>query len=474
MSFLSSFISSPRYHIANRRLTLLRLLVIVGALLVSVGLAYKGLPNQLLMLMVLFIGVIAAAFLARRPSLGLVILTASGMLLPFVGPGGVNASQVLVALLLFFWIADMVIVRQRVRFVPSRTMWTLLALTIVALVSFILGQFKWFSFARNAEMDAQVGGLAIFVLSAGAFVLVAHQIKDIRWLQIMVWVFLALGTLVFAGRASPIIRPITTSIIQPASIGGIFYAWFPALALGQALFNRDLRPFWRVTFIVLTLLCLYVGLVLFSNWKSGWVPPIVAVAVLVLLRSWRAIVGLVFLAIFPALRMIPDLMASDSYSISTRLDAWLIMGEIIKVNPILGLGFGNYYWYTPLFRIRGWTVTFNSHNNYVDIVAQTGLVGLGCLLWFYWEIGRLAWRLRDCVPEGFAKAYVYSSLAGLAATIVAAVLGDWLLPFVYNIGLSGFRTGVLAWMFLGGLVALENMYPNGASTTEHGMALEAE
>jgi hypothetical protein len=31
------------------------------------------------------------------------------------------------------------------------------------------------------------------------------------------------------------------------------------------------------------------------------------------------------------------------------------------------------------------------------------------------------------------------------------------LPFVYNIGLAGFRASVLGWLFLGGLVSLEQM-----------------
>jgi O-antigen ligase len=133
------------------------------------------------------------------------------------------------------------------------------------------------------------------------------------------------------------------------------------------------------------------------------------------------------------------------------------MAQIIKASPIWGLGFANYYWYTPLFPIRGYAVSFNSHNNYVDIVAQTGLVGLVCVLWFFGEAGTLCSRLRDQVPTGFARAFVYGAMGGLAGTIVLAMLGDWVLPFVYNIGLFGFRTSILAWLFLGGLVSLEQM-----------------
>jgi hypothetical protein len=48
-------------------------------------------------------------------------------------------------------------------------------------------------------------------------------------------------------------------------------------------------------------------------------------------------------------------------------------------------------------------------------------------------------------------------MGGLAGTIVLGMLGDWVLPFVYNIGLGGFRSSILAWLFLGSLVSLEQM-----------------
>jgi O-antigen ligase len=151
------------------------------------------------------------------------------------------------------------------------------------------------------------------------------------------------------------------------------------------------------------------------------------------------------------------LVSTDEYSISTRFDAWSILAQIIKINPVLGLGFANYYWYTPLFRIRGYAVSFNSHNNYVDIVAQTGFVGLICFLLFIWQVGWLGWRLREQAPAGFAQAYVYGALGGLAGMVVVGMMGDWILPFFYNIGLSGFRSSMLGWLFLGGLVSLEQM-----------------
>jgi O-antigen ligase len=187
-------------------------------------------------------------------------------------------------------------------------------------------------------------------------------------------------------------------------------------------------------------------------------PTVAAIGTIVFLRNKRIGIVVLILGLLVASPLISQIMATDEYSISTRLDAWIIMAQIIKVNPLLGLGIGNYYWYTPLFAIRGWAVTFNSHNNYVDMIAQIGLLGFGCFVWFVVEIGLLGWRLHERVPEGFAKGYVYGALGGLVATLVAAMLGDWLLSFVYNVGLAGYRTGVVAWIFLGGLVAIEHIY----------------
>ena len=133
------------------------------------------------------------------------------------------------------------------------------------------------------------------------------------------------------------------------------------------------------------------------------------------------------------------------------------MQQVFPLSPIFGLGPANYYWYTPLFPILGWYVSFNSHNNYIDILMQTGLVGLACFLWVIWELGRLGWCLRKHFVNDFAQGYVYACLGGLVGTLVSCWLADWLLPFAYNIGLRGFRASILAWFFLGGLVSLEQI-----------------
>jgi hypothetical protein len=360
-----------------------------------------------------------------------------------------------VALLLGLWLLDMVARRRQIRLESSRAVWPLLCFVAIACLSFGVGQLPWFRFAPHAPLDAQLGGLAILVLSVGTFLLAANQLRDLRVLSRITWAFLAFGALYMLVRSVlPAAGLPTRDWLQ--SVGSVFYLWLVALAFSQAAFNRDLHPVWRLALGVLVLVTLYVLYVLKYADKSGWIPAFVCLVAIVGCRSWRAGLVLVVVMGLFAVYQLPDVLASDDYSVSTRFDAWLIMLEIVKISPIWGLGFANYYWYAPLFPIRGFAVSFNSHNNYVDIVAQTGLVGLFCFLWFYWAVGQIGWRLRQHVPAGFAQAYLYGAVGGLAGTVALGMFGDWVLPFVYNIGLNGFRSSMLAWLFLGGLVTLEH------------------
>jgi hypothetical protein len=445
---------------------LIRFAVLVGVLLSSVLLAILLDQKQLPLLLLLAAGIVGALILIKWPGIGIILIILGGMLVPDVGPKNINLPIVLVSALFGLWIMDMVVRQKKVRIVASRTLFPLVVFLIISLFAFGFGQFSWFRFTQNAPIDAQVGGLAVFVLSIFAFILVANQVKDLRWLKAITWSFIVAGSVFVIGRAVPGLFFISQKVFQPNSIGGVFWAWLPTLAFSQMLINRDLHPAWRILLGASVLAGLYVGVVQSYGWKSGWIPQLVGLFTIIAIYSWRWGLVLGLIGAYPAWIVIAEALASDDYSYSTRLEAWIILKEIVKVNPFLGLGFANYYWYTPLFPIRGFAVRFNSHNNYVDIIAQTGLVGLACFLWFLVDVAALGMRLLSRVPEGFPKAYVYGALGGLVATAAAAMLGDWLLSFVYNIGLSGIRTGILAWIFLGGLVVIENLYRQGQPAME--------
>lgn len=143
----------------------------------------------------------------------------------------------------------------------------------------------------------------------------------------------------------------------------------------------------------------------------------------------------------------------------------VLIGRVLEVtarNPITGLGPAAYRAYAamkPLLYQKAYWITpqVNSHNNYVDLYAHTGLVGLGLFLWQMGEFGALALRLRKSVRLGFLSGFVHGMLAAWASVLVLMMLADWILPHVYNIGFPGFQAALLFWLFLGGLIAIEGL-----------------
>ncbi len=406
--------------------------------------------------------------LFRWPELGLVAVLVSALCVPFALATGTKTSIHAAILLIPFLFALLVAngIRERnLKLAASPANVPLIVFCSSAVVSFLVGNMPWNYFAATASLQAQLGGLAVFLLSAALFLVVGNLIREVIWLKRLVWLFLAIGAAYMVGRLFPPVGGLTSRLMVSGATGSLFWLWIVALAGGQVLFNRTLAPKWRL--LLASLICMTLAIGWFQNrsWLSGWMPPLVVVVTLVWLYSWRFGLILTLVAAGGVLLGDPGLISSivstDLYTINTRLAAWQIMLQyIIPINPLLGLGPANYYFYTPLFPILGYYVRFNSHNQYIDILAQTGIVGLLAFAWLMFSVARMGWNLRGRVEDGFARGYVYGCLAGLAGSLYAGMQGDWFLPFVYNIGLAGFRASLLGWLFLGGLVAIEQMVRN--------------
>ena len=148
-----------------------------------------------------------------------------------------------------------------------------------------------------------------------------------------------------------------------------------------------------------------------------------------------------------------------------------LSGRVIEVtmrNPVTGLGPAAYRAYArmkPLPYMNAYWLdpAVNSHNNYVDLFAHGGLLGLVLFFWFSAEVIGLCSRLRKRLVNGFAAGYVNAMFAAWISALILMLFADWILPFVYNIGFPGFQASVLVWLFLGGLVVLERL-ADGAMT----------
>jgi O-antigen ligase len=421
-----------------------------------------------------FFGFIGIFVFLKTPPVGLIFLIIADLVIPFsLGTGTQTSLSVPILLIPFLTgvgVLDWIMKRQPTHLFNSRTTWPLFMLIVIVVLAFINGLLPWFAFAQRASITSELGGAALFIFSILAFLLVGSQIREIRWLKMLVWVFLGLGSIYIISLFTSGVGNLVSRFFTYGISGSLLWIWIIALAFSQGIFNHQLRPISRLLLLILVCAALYHGLFRNPGWTSGWLPALVAIWIIVwvgaprfgLILSILLVIGIaIYHQQFVSLVMVGD----NTYSLDTRLLAWQILIEIIKVSPILGLGPANYYFYTPLFPIMGYAVQFNSHNNYVDIVAQIGLLGLAAYLWFLWETGRLGLRLRSIALDGFERAYVYGAIGGLAGMLVAGMLGDWVIPFVYNVGFDGFRASVLGWLFLGGLVILERSYKKNTTPT---------
>jgi hypothetical protein len=439
--------------------------LIIASMVISPFAAMGSLP--VLLSLLLYLGICSIIILIKFPNLGLVFLVIASLVVPINLNTGtyssINISMLLVILLVGLWVLDMIIRQRKISLLPSNAVTAAIVFCIVTFISFGFGQLGWFN-ARGAPLLTQAAQLLLFILSMAGFLLVAHRVRETRVLEWMVWSFIGIGGVFILARLIPPLNSTVVPFFQRAVWDSLFWTWLISLVYSQLLFN-NLKIKFRLLLIALLIATLYISTVVAVEWVSGWLPGAAAIGIITWLGFPQHRLKIILLtaaaALFKYESIVGVFMVGDNeYSLMTRLEAWKVMGDVISANPLFGLGPANYYWYSALFPILGYYVPFNSHNNYVDILAQTGIIGLVVFIWLFVEIGRVGLRLRSVIPEGFPRAYVYGCIGGLGGMLVAGMLGDWLIPFVYNVGLDGFRASILGWMFLGGLLALENMYLN--------------
>ena len=449
-------------RLIHKQQKIIKLLIIVGVLLLSLLIGQVIPAKYIAYLLVLIVGFGALLVYIRHPLLGLLAVIAGGLLMKFeLGTStstSINLAVILLPLSIGVWFVDRFVRNHKFSFIPSRTNPPLIAFVIVSLIAFGVGQLTWFYYAHQAPLMSQLGGLALFLLSVGAFIFTANVIESIKHLQILTWLFVIIGMVIVLSNILPVVGRFVGNFLPSGATGSLFWIWLMVITYSQLIINRDLKLFSRLLLLGSIAVTLFVSMYLGYGWKSGWIPPLVGVGVI----TWLHFRRLRFLLIIGGVIVIwligSELIQSDQYSYVTRVEAWrILLNEIIKVNPVFGLGPANYRFYTPLFPIMGYWVEFNSHNNYIDIVAQIGVLGLIAFLWFVWEVWRLGWGLLKQNLGGFGNAYVVGAMGGLVGMLVAGMLGDWVIPFVYNVGLKGFRASVLGWIFLAGLVVIEKI-----------------
>ncbi|MBN1920540.1 MAG: O-antigen ligase family protein, partial [Anaerolineae bacterium] len=426
--------------------------------------------------LVLLFAAFAGLALVTESRLGLLGIVAAALIVPFEISTGtevkLNAATLLIPALFAWWLLQG-LGKEKLHWAASRVNRPLILFLISGLLSFLIGNVFWdLAIPKSGNFWlVQLAQWAIFAFAALAFWLTANTIQSEDWLKRLTWFFLYLGGGLAIFWVLPGIGRLAQSITTVTMIRAPFWILLTALAGGLLLFDHELHARKR-GFLIATLVAVFVyAFIQQREGASNWVGVAAVTGVLVWLRFPRLRGVIIAIAV---IMMVTGILFPSIYEFAGGDDEWTESGgsrlalitRVVQVtlrNPITGLGPASYRPYANAEPLRYRTALWfnpkvNSHNNYVDLFAHTGFLGLGLFLWFAVELGLLGLRLSDRHREGFVGGYVNGMLAAWVGSLVIMMLADWILPFVYNIGFPGFQASLLVWLFLGGLVAVDQWY----------------
>lgn len=452
---------------------LLRLAIIASVFSISAVLGLGILPISYKYIIVALGGIALSILALKDMGLALTILVISAATVPFsIGTGtqsSINIAMLLVMALCGIWILNMVVSR-KVSLQPSSLNLPMLAFLVSALVSWIATFVVIVPGVTlpNNILVVQAGQYILFALTFGAYFLTAnHPISEHKLIFWTVFI-------VLAGIGITMIRTFTSHYAFLSSWAGGLLMWPFVLLLGQILFNPIMKLWLKIAGIG--------GLVFWGYWvitnalsyKSAWAPAAGAFLLLIFFKSKRIFLGICLLLIVTAFavgldRISNSLLAGEDYSANPlRWALWVDVFRLGARSALIGLGPATYiyYWNDPGFESLSYSYVSPyafardvyappAHNMYADIFAQTGAVGLLLFIWVIIAGIGLGFHVLKRSLSPFQRAYAYSILAGFASLSVASfVFAEWLLPYVYNLGLAGFSSSVYAWLLLGTLVTL--------------------
>lgn len=143
-----------------------------------------------------------------------------------------------------------------------------------------------------------------------------------------------------------------------------------------------------------------------------------------------------------------------NYAVIERLAHWQSALEMWRYHFWIGVGLGGYEPAYPRFALINWPLALgHAHNIYLNLLAETGLIGL-TVYWLFW--GVVFWQTWRATRRA----------SGLARGVAVGLLGAWTHLSVHQLfdNLYVNNVHILIGLMLGLLAALRNMPTSGRAT----------
>jgi len=284
------------------------------------------------------------------------------------------------------------------------------------------------------------------VLLSGVIIAVVGFLERFTWNGKLLWFFVPYDW----GVPQPGPNPRASGpFVNPDHFANYLSLIFP-LALVGSLFRTSLMP--KDKGKAFRLICGFAAFVLFSGIllslsRAAWMGVVLAGAILLwffirlpkermpsLLQKRRsftvrfslaALCLLLVLSLFfvgPGGRRQVDTRLEETVmhdsGLRVRASVWKDSLGMVRDFPFFGVGLGSWPELFPRYQSPPWSANFfrESHNDYLELLAEAGILGFGLLIWFFWHCGkRLFYGLKThSVKDLYLLAAIFSALGVMA------------------------------------------------------------
>jgi O-antigen ligase len=445
------------------------IVTLICYLMLNVGLAFIMLIFPLLGLIgAISINLVVILFLRSKLALPLYMLIASPSVALSSGSGILSRlyiGNLLFALVVLIWIFQVLLPERKSGRVllEGSLLIPLLFLIVVGLLSIIYSRlfpdpnipYQYphshvsITLVNISEITILIG-LPMFLVIVPGLVRTPRDAYMVMLSFVGVGMLYALGT-IFATPLGLYSREVILGVRRPEVFGvdssalGSLLLLFGSLAITQTLYATCWKS--RLLWGALSLL-LCLGVIM-SFGRESWIGLFLAVFVMVGFRTRNWLVLLVLFAPL-VLLLIPG--ASDFFDPSKtygsdRLKIWQDAIAIWLKSPYMGIGAGNFQFFD---RVYGSDKVGVAHNQYLQMLAETGVQGLLCLIWLLVAIGIKALQLFKAAKSRLGKSIALAYIGYYVSILFGGFFTGIFIPSAAAGGGTGpFVAASCRWMLLG-------------------------
>lgn len=286
--------------------------------------------------------------------------------------------------------------------------------------------------------DPRVSDFKNYVEMFAFALIVAATIKEKRQMQFLL-LTMAMSVLVInrAFYSTMSDRDLSHFSYQVRDAGPIGYAGVNGLAAFEAMVLSFLLGFfgfikkWWQRFLVAGMMVTCVYCLLYTFSRGGYVALLAGMVATGLFRS-RWLIALALFMVLAWQSFLPvsvqeriNMTTEDvaegqqlDSSAQDRLVLWHDALELFKRNPVSGTGFDTY---SSMGRVGGYRDT---HNYYVKVLAEMGMIGLLLYLSVLWKMGQTGVALFRTASDPFWRGIALGFIAMMGSIVVANLFGD--------------------------------------------------